>query len=99
MKYKGKTKLAEWQDNSKNGVCPCGEKRDVTVDHIIPVHFLEQFCLDKIEVLYNFEENFQYLCRYCNRRKGAQLDPKNPKTYSLLRKVLDDAEKYFLTHP
>ncbi len=100
MKKKKTTKLYEWQVRCNNGAekCDkCGETRHLSVDHIVPVSILEQFCLDKIELLYEMEDNFVILCRYCNRAKGNSIDVRNPKTYQILSKVLIDAKNYFLS--
>lgn len=96
MKKKKNTKLYEWQSNRDKGICECGETRHLTVDHIVPVSLLEQFNLDKPTVLYEMEENFRYLCRYCNSNKSSKIDVRDPKTYLILRKVLEDAERYFI---
>lgn len=98
MKRKSKTRLAEWQDRAKSGkekCAKCGEMRHLNVDHIVPCHILEQFGLDKIETLYNMEENFEILCRYCNQMKAARIDVKNPKTYQVLEKIINQTKKYY----
>jgi len=91
MKTKKKTKLWYWQERARNEVCTCekcGSTNNITVDHIIPVMILEPLILDapkeRYEMLYNWEENFQFLCRYCNKQKGHKLDIRNPKTIPLL---------------
>lgn len=99
MKTRKHTKLFIWQQKCKSDteVCSkCGEKRHLTVDHIVPVNILEQFMLEREEVLYNLEENFQILCRYCNLMKGGRIDPRNPKTYSIILGVLDRSRNYFI---
>lgn len=99
MKYKPRTKLAEWQERCKNGTekcAKCEETRDLTVDHIVPVELLEKFMLDRIYVLYEMDENFQILCRYCNRSKSCNIDVKNPVTYKILNRVLFDAKCYYI---
>lgn len=58
----------------------------VTVDHIIPVHFMEQMGLFD-EILHD-AENFQLLCRMCNQYKGNRLDFSNKKTLCLLEKYI-----------
>ena len=99
MKFKRKSKLAEWQERCKSGTekcAKCGETRSLTVDHIVPVAILSQFLLgDKSveSIIYNYEENFEILCRYCNYTKQSRLDMRNPKTFSVLRKVMDEVEK------
>ena len=90
--------MFEWQEKSKSGTekCKCGEIRNLNVDHIVPVVILRQFILDTNYVLYEMEENFEILCRYCNQQKAERLDVRNPKTYSILEKVLSDAKEYYL---
>jgi hypothetical protein len=91
MKKQKSTKLYEWQQQCANGseVCAkCGSSKFLTVDHIVPVFILEQFGLDRFEVLYNLNINFQILCRYCNQEKPARLDPRNPKTYEVLEYLI-----------
>lgn len=90
---KTKTKLWEWQfgDRYLNAFCEkCGAHRTqenpITVDHIIPVSFLEG--IGYMVSPYEDEENFQYLCKACNRFKSSKLDHTNPKTKILLRKYL-----------
>lgn len=96
MKSKKGTKLKEWQDLCKSGarVCEkCGESRFLTVDHIVPCYLLEHFTLDRLYLLQDMEENFQILCKWCNLEKNSRIDPRNPKTYTVLRHVLDLSEK------
>ena len=98
LKKKKNTKLFEWQERNRLGKekCKCGETRDLTVDHIVPVFILEQFCLDKLDIMYEMEENFEILCRYCNKTKACRIDVRNPKTYQVLAKVLTEAKNYYL---
>jgi len=90
MKIK-KTKLHELQQrvNNGDGVClKCKRTDHLTVDHIIPASLLLELGMDKIEMC-NDEENFQILCRWCNRQKANRLDHLNPKTIPLLKKYID----------
>ncbi len=99
MKYKQKTKYAEWVDRCRSGkekCAKCDETRHLTVDHIVPVNLLVQFDLDKLEVMYDMEENFEILCLYCNRRKAGMIDVKNPRTYLILFRVIKQAKNYYL---
>ena len=64
----------------------CGLNKFLTVDHIIPVFLLEQFCLK--DEKYNMEDNFQYLCKFCNQQKGSGIDVRNPKTFELLEEII-----------
>lgn len=99
MKKKVNTKLYEWQERCKSGTekcTKCPEKRHLTVDHIVPVNILEQLGLDKTEILYNMDSNFEILCRYCNSLKAGRIDVRNKKTYSILYNVLKKAEIYYI---
>lgn len=90
MKSKKQTKLYLWQQKAKNGLGACEKcKRtdNLTVDHIIPITFIQQLGIPK-EEHYNDEENFQFLCRWCNGMKANQLDHLNPKTIPLLKKYI-----------
>lgn len=101
MKSKRKTKLFEWQQRcfKGEGHCgKCGRTDHLTVDHIVPVFVLQQFMLDRIDVLYDMEENFEILCRYCNQYKSSRIDPRNPKVYEILEKVLKEAKEYHLKY-
>lgn len=96
MKTKKTTKLFEWQQKCKSGTekcAKCGETRFLTVDHILPVFLIEQFVTDRLETLHNLEENFEILCKWCNQTKAGRIDPRNPKTYIVLRNVLDKSER------
>lgn len=69
----------------------CGLRKFLTVDHIIPVFLLEQFCLN--DEIYNLQDNFQILCKFCNYKKGAKMDVRNPKTFQLLNVVIGKVQK------
>ena len=100
MKKKKNTKLFEWQERAKQGTekCRCGETRHLNVDHIVPVALLKQFGLDDYQTMYEMEENFELLCRYCNLKKRDGIDVRNPKTYLILRKLLNESEDYFINN-
>lgn len=98
MKTKKKSKLYEWQQRCKQGTekCSrCGDTKGLTVDHIVPSHLLLQLSTEHTPMAHEWEENFEILCMYCNRMKGGNLDVRNPKTYQVLRKALQEAEDYF----
>lgn len=85
---KPKSKLYEWQNRVGQRTCAkCGIQKECNVDHIIPVHLLEQLGLDRER--YEDEKNFQYLCFACNRFKASKLDLTNPKTMPLLKKYVE----------
>lgn len=99
MKTKKHTRLREWQERCRNGnekCVKCGDTRNLTVDHIVPVVILYQFTLNVDDSHYNLEENFQILCRYCNLMKGGRIDPGNPKTYSVLAGLMQRAKEYYI---
>lgn len=97
MAHKKHTKLFEWQEKVKKdfeGECAnCNSKENITVDHIIPISILEPLYLDspaeRYDLIYNDEQNFQYLCKYCNVKKAGKLDIRNPKTIPLLQELLN----------
>ncbi len=100
MKYRKRTKLAEWQEKVKTGEfkCACGKGENITVDHIIPRYFLESLYQDlpknRWTMLYEDEENFQVMCSYCNSKKAHRLDIRNPKTMPLIKRFLKEIEDY-----
>lgn len=103
MKGKKHSALGMHQKRIKNegGVCrKCRETRHITVEHIIPVHWITQFALpmDETDARLEWEENFEDLCMYCNRQKGGTIDPRNPVTYVLLRQLIDRAENFHKPH-
>lgn len=90
MAKKENTKLREWQNRaSQGGVCgKClREVGYLTVDHIVPVAFLEQFD-DTGMAKFEDEENFMMLCRPCNSFKSFRFDRSNPKTKEIMLKYL-----------
>jgi len=102
MKKPG-TVLATWQEAIKRGTqkcANCGLTENLTIDHIIPVYILEPLYLDiskdRYDMIYNDPDNFQILCKYCNERKAHKLDIRNPKTIPLLKRLIQDLEKYAL---
>lgn len=95
MKASKRTKLHEWQERAKAGQASCAKcKRTdhITVDHIVPMSLLEMLCIPKQDH-YNDEENFEYLCRWCNKFKANRLDHLNPKTVPLLKKYIASYEQ------
>lgn len=99
MKTKKYTKLYEWQERCKAGteVCAqCGDNRNLTIDHIVPQSILKQLDVDDYYMSYEMEENFQFLCRYCNQQKSFRFDLKNPKTYKILIENLEKCREFYL---
>lgn len=68
----------------------CGKLRELSVDHIIPVSFLEDIGVDS--GIYDDEDNFEYLCILCNRYKASRFDMAHPKTVGLLKKYVNSLE-------
>lgn len=90
MKGKTGTKLREWQKKALlGGVCvKCDRKvAKLTVDHIIPMSFLNRID-DFDELAKNWEENYQMLCHPCNTMKAGSIDITNKKTAQLLLKII-----------
>lgn len=94
MKTNKKTKLYQLQQKVNNGIGECSKcKRQdhLTVDHIIPVSLLLMMGFTSEEIN-NDDENFDVLCRWCNKMKGAKLDHLNVKTIPLLKKYVHQFE-------
>jgi|TARA_Y100000034_G_scaffold64432_1_gene77950 5-methylcytosine-specific restriction endonuclease McrA len=90
MKSKRKSKLFEWQQKAnEGGVCEkC--KRQVgylTVDHVVPIHFLHRLDNGR-EIVLEDEENYELLCQPCNKMKGSDIDITNSKTAKLIYKYI-----------
>ena len=92
MKKKKQSKLYEWQTRTLQGkeVCRCGNVAD-TVDHIVPQMLMKMFL--RHEDIYEDEENLEFMCKTCNKIKNTNLDYKNPKTISLLKKYIQKLEE------
>lgn len=58
----------------------------LTVDHIIPAHFLRDFGID----IYRDDFNFKILCIDCNFKKRGNFDLKDSRTIPLLKKYADE---------
>jgi 5-methylcytosine-specific restriction endonuclease McrA len=91
MKTRKQSKLHIWQAKGKSGgeCANCKHKvQTLTVDHIIPVSFIE--VLDRTGLLvHEWEDNFQYMCRACNQFKSNRIDITNPKTKELLQALIN----------
>lgn len=68
----------------------CGLKKYLTVDHIIPQFFLLNLCLE--DEIYNFAENFEILCKFCNQEKAHKINIRHPKTFYLLEEIIRRAK-------
>ncbi len=96
---KKKSKLWEWQLKCKEPgqkCAKCPETRHLTVDHIVPVVFIRQFLIPDLPPEWEMEENFQILCRYCNAFKRDTIDPRDPKVYEILEKIIKQAKEFHL---
>ena len=100
MKSHSRSKISEWQLRAKRFTqhCrKCGDTRLITVEHIIPIHLIMQFVLpDGKDMCSEWEDNFEYLCMVCNREKGGDLDPRHPKTYTLLAELIRRAHNHHI---
>ena len=95
MAKKTKTKLGEWQKRaSDGGACEsCYVFGLLTVDHIVPVSFIDSFDLTGT-AKYEDAENFQMLCRPCNTLKAGRFDKRNPKTIPIIKKYIQFHEPH-----
>lgn len=101
-KVKKLSPLFRWQKRAQNPepgdkCAKCGERRHLTVDHIVPVSWIQSFVplpapnlpqWETDDPAMSWEENFQLLCRYCNQTKRNFIDPRDPRTYEVLEKVI-----------
>lgn len=90
------SKLFQWQQRARTSDEPCakcGRVGYATVDHIVPMSFIDMLGLKK--ETYDDEWNFQFLCRACNLLKANRLDFSNPKTLENLRRYIDLAELFY----
>ena len=96
---KAKSKLNEIQNRKdKEGICrKCNRHLFLTVDHIIPIHILENLGLSTEQ--YDDVENFELICQYCNRRKGNKLDLLDERVFSLLEKYVEKSKKLYINYP
>lgn len=90
MQAKKETTLGALQlkNKGKEQECErCHKLREITIDHVIPKHLLEQLGL--FDEVVNWTENYELVCLACNRFKGGQIDLANPKTIPLLEEVIN----------
>lgn len=92
--------LLQLKAEEEKQTCPiCGYYDYLTADHIVPVSLLKEFEIDDYEAQYDMEEGMRLLCRECNKFKGNHLDLREPKTYEILRSLMQRAEnKYILSN-
>ena len=105
MKPHRKSPLHQWQQRAKNPgpgdrCAKCGQSHHLSVDHVVPVSWVQQFIPlpDGEDVGLSdpaawWEENFQLLCLYCNRFKGNSIDPRDPRVYEVLEKLIAKARR------
>ena len=79
-----------FERNKDKGCSNCTNKKNLTIDHIIPQSILKNLNIDPMKT-YD-EDNLQILCFACNIMKGQQLDFSIPKTKILLWKYLAELE-------
>lgn len=100
MRPKRKSHLWQWQEKCKSGTekcAKCGSTERLTVDHLVPAFLLKEFMvMEEYDIAYDFEENFEIVCFYCNRMKGARIDPRNPKVFQILEEVIRRAKEIHL---
>jgi 5-methylcytosine-specific restriction endonuclease McrA len=83
-KKKKYTKLYEMQQEAESACCnKCGSHSNITVDHIIPKHFLEM--LGFMDEVYNDARNFKHLCGACNSFKASKIDVSDEYAVYLLQ--------------
>jgi 5-methylcytosine-specific restriction endonuclease McrA len=76
----------------------CGTDKLLTVEHIVPVGLLLDLYADidtkelGYDLIYNYPENLEIFCKYCNKQKGGRLDMRHPKTLLLLKEALRQVE-------
>ena len=72
----------------------CGGTNELTIDHIIPVSFLEMMGIFKKHTL-SFKKhgnNLQLLCRKCNSLKSFRFDWTDKRTRPLIDFYLDSID-------
>lgn len=65
----------------------CAGVENLTLDHIVPQQILELFGLEEYEMHQRFY--VQLYCRKCNVFKGNRIDPVNPRTKEVFKKLLN----------
>lgn len=88
MKYSRRQQEEIEEYIGRHNCTRCNSHENLTIDHIIPLHFLvEQFGATKEET---FDwDNFQVMCRRCNTLKSGRFDLSHPKTKILLTKYIN----------
>jgi hypothetical protein len=65
----------------------CGRVENLTIDHIVPQMWLEQFGVSRIDS-FERQELLQLLCKPCNALKSCRVDWENPKTKPILLQLI-----------
>lgn len=73
----------------------CQSKKDLTIDHIVPITILKQFLLE--DEIFELESNFQILCKYCNHMKADRLDLRDIWTYKIFHHIIEKSKKEYLS--
>ena len=88
---KTKLKLIE-RDGEK--CVKCGSVNELTIDHIIPVSFLEMMGIFRKHTLSKkHHQNLQLLCRKCNSLKRERFDWTDKRTKPLILWYLDSIDE------
>jgi hypothetical protein len=66
----------------------CGREEWLTIEHIVPVHFMRDMGIPDYET-YDDKENLQILCKMCNTFKGGRFDFSDPRTKQVLLRLLE----------
>lgn len=85
------SKLQKQLRNSEGKCEKCGRTYYLTVDHIIPTHFL--MSLNLVEETHNWIDNFQIICGACNKVKAGTIEASHPKTFQLLKEAIRRSEE------
>ncbi len=65
----------------------CERPDNLTLDHIVPKYILEAFGMDtSTEII---EDNYQILCKVCNKFKSSKLEIRHPKTKEILLRLIE----------
>lgn len=93
MKGRKHTLLSELQKRTREEDLTCsrfGRVGMMTVDHIVPMFFIDQIGLKEESAEHDW--NFQFLCRVCNLLKRAGFDFTDKRTIVNLKRYVEIAE-------
>lgn len=66
----------------------CNREDWLTIDHVVPVSLIRDMGVSEMES-YTDAENLQILCKICNGFKANRLDFSDPRTKSVLMRLLE----------